>query len=144
VLAARGRPAVVPGAAPRRALPNLSELAERHGMALAELSWRGLYGELQSGFFVDEDCRPAIERWVGALASAADTANYEMLHEATNALLRAAERAGASLLERHLALERFSETTTRALTRRSCPREEVVETRRLFVYLEQRQLAELG
>jgi hypothetical protein len=72
------------------------------------------------------------------------TANYEMLHEATTALVRAAERGGASLLERHLAIERFGETATRALARRSSPREEIVEARRLFACLGQRQLADAG
>jgi hypothetical protein len=67
-----------------------------------------------------------------------------MLHEATAALVRAAERGGASLLERHLALERFGETATRALARRSCPRDEIVEARRLFASLAQRQLADVG
>jgi len=67
-----------------------------------------------------------------------------MLHEATGAFMRVAEQAGASLLERHLAIERFAETTARALTRRSCPREELVEVRRLFVSLHQRQLADAG
>ena len=86
----------------------------------------------------------AAEGWIGALSSAAVTANYEMLHAATEAFMRMAERAGASLLERHLAIERFAETTARALTRRSCPREEIVEVRRLFAALDQRQLAEAG
>jgi hypothetical protein len=86
----------------------------------------------------------AAERWIGALSSAAATANYEMLHEATSALMRAAARGGTSLLERHLALERFGEAVTRALTRRSCPREEIVAVRRLFAFLGQRQLAAVG
>ena len=67
-----------------------------------------------------------------------------MLHAATVAFMRSAERAGASLLERHLAIERFAETAARALTRRSCPREEIVEVRRLFASLDQRQLADAG
>ena len=67
-----------------------------------------------------------------------------MLHEATGAFMRAAERSGASLLERHLAIERFAETTSRALSRRSCPREEIVEVRRLFASLDHRQLADAG
>jgi hypothetical protein len=58
--------------------------------------------------------------------------------------MRTAERSGASLLERHLAIERFAETTTRALARRLCPREEIVEVRRLFTSLYQRQLADAG
>jgi hypothetical protein len=58
--------------------------------------------------------------------------------------MRAAERGGTSLLERHLALERFGEAATRALSRRSCPREEIAAVRRLFAFLGQRQLAELG
>jgi len=142
LLAERGRPAIAPTEPPKRALPTLAHLTESHGTQLAELSWRGLYGELRSGFFVDPEGVDAAERWLGAVASAAETANYEMLHEATSALMRAAQRAGASLLERHLAIERFSETATRALTRRSCPREEIVEVRRLFAALAQRQLAD--
>ena len=125
LLAERGRPQVAPADAPRRALPNLARLVEGHGTALADLSWRGLYGDVRSGFFVDRDGVAAAEGWIGALSSAAATANYEMLHAATSALMRAAERGGASLLERHLALERFCETATRALARRSCPREEI-------------------
>jgi hypothetical protein len=58
--------------------------------------------------------------------------------------MRTAERGGASLLERHLALERFCETVSRALARRSCPREEIVAVRRLFAALDQRQLAAAG
>jgi diguanylate cyclase (GGDEF)-like protein/PAS domain S-box-containing protein/excisionase family DNA binding protein len=144
LLVERGRPQVAPADAPQRALPGLARLIEGHGAALAELSWRGLYGELRSGFFVDPEGVAAAEGWIGALASAAATANYEMLQAATSALMRAAERGGASLLERHLALERFSETATRALARRSCPREEIVAVRRLFAALDQRQLADAG
>jgi excisionase family DNA binding protein len=144
VLTERGRPAIAAADPPRRALPGLAELAEAHGGALADLSWRGLYGELRSGFFVDPEGVAAAERWIGALSSAAATANYEMLHEATSALMRAAERGGTSLLERHLALERFGEAVTRALTRRSRPREEIVAVRRLFAFLAQRQLADAG
>jgi excisionase family DNA binding protein len=144
LLVERGRPAIAAADPPRRALPGLAELAEGHGGALADLSWRGLYGELRTGFFVDAEGAAAAEGWIGALASAAVTANYEMAHEATSALMRAAERGGTSLLERHLALERFGEAATRALSRRSCPREEIAAVRRLFAFLGQRQLAELG
>ena len=144
LLAERGRPQVAPTEAPRRALPGLARLVESHGAALADLSWRGLYGDLRSGFFVDPEGVAAAERWIGALSSAAATANYEMLHQATSALMRAAERGGASLLERHLALERFCETVARALARRSCPREEIIAVRRLFAALDQRQLAAAG
>jgi diguanylate cyclase (GGDEF)-like protein/PAS domain S-box-containing protein/excisionase family DNA binding protein len=144
LLTERGRPAIAAADPPRRALPGLAELAEGHGGALADLSWRGLYGDLRSGFFVDPEGVAAAERWIGALSSAAATANYEMLHEATSALMRAAARGGTSLLERHLALERFGEAVTRALTRRSCPREEIVAVRRLFAFLGQRQLAAVG
>jgi PAS domain S-box-containing protein/excisionase family DNA binding protein len=144
LLAERGRPAIAASDPPRRALPALAELVEQHGAALADLSWRGLYGELRSGFFVERDGVAAAGRWIGALASAAVSADYEMLHQATTALMRAAECGGATLLERHLALERFAETVTRALVRRSCPREEVVSVRRLFAFLVQRQLGEIG
>jgi diguanylate cyclase (GGDEF)-like protein/PAS domain S-box-containing protein/excisionase family DNA binding protein len=144
LLAERGRPAIAPTDPPRRSLPALAALIDAHGAQLAELGWRNLYGELRAGFFVEPDGVAAGERWLAALSSAAATANYEMLHEATAALVRAAERGGASLLERHLALERFGETATRALTRRSSPREEIVEARRLFAFLAQRQLADAG
>ncbi|HWC26559.1 MAG TPA: EAL domain-containing protein [Solirubrobacteraceae bacterium] len=142
LLAERGRPAIAPAEPPRRALPGLADLVETHGGQLGQLSWRGLYGELRGGFFVEADGVAAAELWLGALASAARTANYEMLHEATTSFMRAAERAGASLLERHLAVERFAEIAARALTRRASPREEIVEARRLFVSLDQRQLAQ--
>jgi diguanylate cyclase (GGDEF)-like protein/PAS domain S-box-containing protein/excisionase family DNA binding protein len=142
LLAARGRPQVAPADPPRRPLPGLAKLVDEHGAALGDLSWRGLYGELRAGFFLDVEGRAAAERWTGALSSAAATANYEMLHKATTALMRSAEQGGASLLERHLALERFCETASRALARRACPREEIVAVRRLFAFLEQRQLAD--
>ncbi|HVF78910.1 MAG TPA: EAL domain-containing protein, partial [Solirubrobacteraceae bacterium] len=144
LLSSRGRPAIKPTDPPRRALPGLAQLAETHGSQLAELSWRSLYGDLPTGFFTEDEGVRAAERWLGAIASSAETANYEMLHAATETFMRTAERAGASLLERHLAIERFAETTARALTRRSCPREEIVEVRRLFAALDQRQLAEVG
>jgi len=141
LLAERGRPAIEPTDPPRRTLPTLGTLVDAHGAQLADLAWRGLYGDMRDGFFVEAEGTDAGERWLAAVSSAAATANYEMLHEATSALVRAAERGGASLLERHLALERFGETATRALQRRSSPREEIVEVRRLFAFLAQRQLA---
>ncbi|MEA2184189.1 MAG: hypothetical protein QOF69_3374 [Solirubrobacteraceae bacterium] len=144
LLVERGHPAISSTDPPRRPLPALAELAQSDGAALADMSWRGLYVELHSGFFADPEGVDAAERWIGSLSSAAATANYEMLHEATSALMRAAERTGASLLERHLALERFAEAATRALTRRRAAREEIVETRRLFAFLGQRQLADAG
>jgi diguanylate cyclase (GGDEF)-like protein/PAS domain S-box-containing protein/excisionase family DNA binding protein len=144
MLAERGRPPIAAASAPRRPLPGLADLAEEHGAALADLSWRGLYGDLRTGFFLDPEGSDAAERWTGALSSAAATGNYEMLHAATSALMRDAQRGGASLLERHLALERFGETASRALVRRSCPREEIVAVRRLFVSLGQHQLADAG
>jgi diguanylate cyclase (GGDEF)-like protein/PAS domain S-box-containing protein/excisionase family DNA binding protein len=144
LLSERGRPAIAPTDPPRRPLPALAQLVDTHGPQLAELGWRGLYGELRAGFFVEPEGVTAGERWLGALSSAAITGNYEMAHEATSSLVRAAERGGASLLERHLALERFGETATRALARRASPREEIVEARRLFSFLAQRQLADAG
>jgi diguanylate cyclase (GGDEF)-like protein/PAS domain S-box-containing protein/excisionase family DNA binding protein len=142
LLAARGSLAIAPTEPPRRALPGLARLAEGHGQQLAELSWRTLYGELRTGFFVDPEGVAAAGHWLGAIASAAGTGNYGMLLEATRAFMRVAEQAGASLLERHVAIERFGETAARALTRRSCPREELVDVRRLFVSLGQGQLAD--
>jgi diguanylate cyclase (GGDEF)-like protein/PAS domain S-box-containing protein/excisionase family DNA binding protein len=142
LLAERGHPAIAPAEPPQRPLPGLAELAEEHGAALAGLAWRGLYGELRTGFFVEPEGEAAAERWIGALASAAATGNYEMLQQATSALMRTAQRGGTSLLERHLALERFAETAARALVRRSCPRDEIVAARRLFACLDQRQLAD--
>jgi diguanylate cyclase (GGDEF)-like protein/PAS domain S-box-containing protein/excisionase family DNA binding protein len=142
LLAARGCPQVAPADPPRHPLPGLAKLVDEHGAALGDLSWRGLYGELRAGFFLDVEGRAAAELWIGALSSAAATANYEMLHKATSALMRSAERGGASLLERHLALERFCETVARALARRACPRDELVAVRRLFAFLEQRQLGD--
>ncbi len=144
LLAERGQPAIAPAEPPQRPLPGLADLAEEHGAALAGLAWRGLYTDLRAGFFVGTEGVAAAERWIGALASAAATANYEMLQQATSALMRCAERGGATLLERHLALERFAETATRALVRRACPREEIVAVRRLFAALDQRQLAGAG
>ena len=110
-------------AAARAAEPRPAGRDPRHAAGRAELAQpvrRAARGLLRRARGL-----AAAERWLGAIASAAETANYEMLHEATGALMRTAERAGSSLLERHLAIERFAETAARALTRRSCPREEI-------------------
>jgi excisionase family DNA binding protein len=144
LLTARGRPAIAQTEPPRRPLPALAALVDTHGAALADLSWRALYGELRAGYFLEPEGVAAGECWLSALSSAVLTGNYAMLHEATSALVRAAERGGASLLERHLAIERFGETAVRALARRSSPREEIIDARRLFACLAQRQLAEAG
>ena len=53
VLAERGHAAITPADPPRRPLPALADLVEQHGAALADLSWRGLYGDLRSGFFLE-------------------------------------------------------------------------------------------
>jgi excisionase family DNA binding protein len=144
LLAERGRPALAPAEPPRRPLPALATIIDAHGPALAERSWRTLYGDVRTGWFVEPEGAAAGERWLSALSSAAVTGDYELLHAATCALMRAAERGGASLLERHLAIERLGEAASRALARRSAPREDVVDARRLFTSLGQRQLAQAG
>ena len=68
-----------------------------------------------------------------------------MLHEATGAFMR--DRASGRAHRCSSAISRSSasrETAARALARRSCPREEIVEVRRLFASLDQRQLADAG
>jgi excisionase family DNA binding protein len=144
LLAERGCPAIAPAEPPRRPLPALATLVDTHGTALAELAWRALYGDVRTGWFVEPEGVAAGGRWRAALSSAAITGNYEPLHAATCALVRAAERAGASLLERHLAIERFGELAGRTLERRSAASEEIAGVRRLFASLGQRQLAEAG
>lgn len=144
LLSERGRPAVRPAEAPKRALQGLAELAAQHGAAVAELAWRNLYGDLGAGFFTQPEGSDAAGRWLAAMGKSATTGNYEMLDEATATLMAAAERGGASVLERHLALERFAEMAVRALSRRSCPHEELTETRRLFAFVAQRRLGAAG
>jgi diguanylate cyclase (GGDEF)-like protein/PAS domain S-box-containing protein/excisionase family DNA binding protein len=144
LLAERGHPVVRPADPPQRTLPSLAELATRHGIAICDLAWRGLYGDLSSGFFTQPEGQAAAARWLTAMSSAAVTANYEMLDEATATFMGAAERAGSTVLERHLAIERFGEMTVRTLGRRSCPHEELTGIRRLFVCLAQRRLSASG
>ena len=100
-----------PAEAPRRALPGLAALVEepRRG-ARASSAGAACTASCASGFFVDPEGVAAASAGSARCRRPPRPRTTRCCTQATSALMRAAERGGASLLERHLALERFAET----------------------------------
>lgn len=131
------------GAPPTQALPALARLIDEHGDRLEALSWANLYVNAP-GYFADPSWEASRRAWLRVVASTAVTGDYERLAEATKTFMAHADAQGASLLERHAALERFAEAVAQLLSREGSPGPAIMQTRRLFAFLRQRQLSLAG
>ena len=131
------------GPPPAEPLPALARLVDEHGERLATATWGRLYVHAP-GFFGDPSQEASRGTWLRTLASTAASGHYEELAEATATLMAEAELRGASVLERHAALERFAEALAYLLARDGAPGTTITQTRRLFAFLRHRQLALAG
>lgn len=128
---------------PTEPLPALARLVDEHGDRLATASWGKLYVHIP-GFFGDPSWEASRRTWLHVVASAAASGRYEELAEATATLMAHAETQGASVLERHAALERFAEAVVYLLAREGAPDSAIMQTRRLFAFLRHHQLSLAG
>jgi diguanylate cyclase (GGDEF)-like protein/excisionase family DNA binding protein len=135
--AASLRPAVRRVALPVEPLPALSELLGTVGGDLSAAVARGLYEGALRGWFGVEAGREPLAGWTAALASATRGGDYDAALEATRRLVTQADYAGASLLERHLFLERYGEVALRAMQERGASRPDLLGAKRLFTCLRQ-------
>jgi excisionase family DNA binding protein len=129
---------------PLPAEPNdaLGRLLGEDWRGLATAATRAIYPQLSPGWFATDRGREAAGDAIGALAHAAASGDFAGALERWDSLMRRARLAGASLLEKQLFVEAFSEAASRALTARGHSRETVIAARRLFVSLRQRQLGQ--
>jgi diguanylate cyclase (GGDEF)-like protein/PAS domain S-box-containing protein/excisionase family DNA binding protein len=131
----------------RVSLPNepnkpLAQLLGSNWMELAEAASRAIYPPRSPGWFAADRSQEALGEGFGALAQGARSGNFAAAMEDWDNLIRRARVGGATLIEKQLFLEAFSEAASRALAARGESRETIVATRRLFASLRQRHLGE--
>jgi excisionase family DNA binding protein len=133
----RTPPPVSPTSPPSQPVVSLAELRSARGPELGQIAARALYQGRRTGWFASEAAQPLIENWNKAVSSACLDGNYDIALTASTALTQHAEIGGATVLERHMFLERFSDLSLRALVDADVGRPELVATRRLFAAIRQ-------
>jgi excisionase family DNA binding protein len=130
--ASRGAEGVRPLAPPTRPLPGLARLVAGRGVELAADSADALYGKSGEGWFRSAEAAPHLHRWVHTVALACLSGSGRQAVDASLAMLRRAELAGASLLERHAFVENMAAACARGLHDRPETRGEAAAAGRLF------------
>ncbi len=126
------RSRVRPIAPPTRPLPGLARLMAGRGQDLAREAARTLYGKDSDGWFNSADAEPHLHRWVHTVALACLSGAGRHAVDASLALLRRAELAGATLLELHTFVENMGTECVRALHDEPDTRGETSAAGRLF------------
>jgi len=135
-------PAVKRVQLPGEPIKPLADLLSGSWQELTEVACRAIYPRRSPGWFASDRSQDAIGEGFGALAQAARSGDFEGALEDWDMLIRRARVGGATLIEKQLFLEAFSEAASRALAARGESRETIVATRRLFAGLRQRHLGE--
>ena len=133
--------AVRPVAPPTRPLPGLARLVAGRGVELAADSADALYGRDGEGWFASPEAEGHLHRWVHTVALACLSGSGRQAVDASLAMLRRAELAGASLLERHVFVENMGAACVRALQSDADTRVEAAAAGRMFRSIGQSLLA---
>ncbi len=112
---AASRPRLNLCGAPAGTTPRLAAVLEVHGPQIVERVVGRMYDGPTRGWFADDRARGAVARWLGALAAACRTPDFEAARRDTVALVRTAEVGGASLLECETFVSRIGATTLQVL-----------------------------
>jgi excisionase family DNA binding protein len=135
-------PAVKRVPLPDEPIKPLADLLSQSWPDLTEVASKAIYPPRSPGWFASERSQEALGEGLGAIEQAARTGDFQGALEDWDMLIRRARVGGATLIEKQLFLEAFSEAASRALAARGESRETIVATRRLFASLRQRHLGE--
>jgi diguanylate cyclase (GGDEF)-like protein/excisionase family DNA binding protein/PAS domain S-box-containing protein len=127
---------------PDEPIKPLATLLSDDWMELSDAASRAIYPPRSPGWFASDRSQEALGEGFGAIAQAARTGDFQGALEDWDNLIRRARIGGATLIEKQLFLEAFSEAASRALAARGESRETIIATRRLFASLRQRHLGE--
>jgi excisionase family DNA binding protein len=117
-------------ALPVRPIPSVAELVGARP-DLVSAAAASIYVPGRPGWFASEAAADPTAEWVRTIADACRGADYERAVDATLRLLRHAEYAGTTLLERCLYLERCRDVMLRSLRDHRIPEPELLDARRL-------------
>jgi excisionase family DNA binding protein len=132
---------VLPIEPPPDRMPLLAGCLRDQGQQMATAAVIDLYRGRPDGWFSGDDAAPLQDRWLRELVHGCDSGNYAGALHAADVLMRLGHEHGASLLERHSYLERFSRGALQALMRAGAGRQEAAAGRRLFGAIQQAHLA---
>ena len=122
----------------------LARILRAHGPKLAAAAAGSLYRDGPHGWFASEDAARTRSRCSTAgptaLADGCAQGRYVAAAASSEALMRYAHTHAATLLERHLFLERFAQLTLRLVHQSGAEREELGQARRVFSAIEQHLL----
>jgi diguanylate cyclase (GGDEF)-like protein/excisionase family DNA binding protein len=117
---------------PTEPAPSASQLLEQAGADIMRRVAESLYERGSVGWFRSEDACLETGSWIRALVVALGSGDYASTLDASRAFFRRARLRGASLLECHLALERFDQALAQLAVRTDCTNGDAVALRRLL------------
>lgn len=118
----------------------LAEVLRTHGPKLASAAAASIYRDGPPGWFASDDAESVLDAWMHTLADCAVSERFLAAETASEVLMRYAHNHAATLLERHLFLERFAQLTLRLVVRAEVSQEEFSKARRVFSSLQQHLL----
>lgn len=130
--ARHGRPILRCPEPPADAAPAAGRLMQRFGPEVLGRVAELLYERGAEGWFQSHHALELGWEWTNALASGLRTGQYAASDTASRSYMRRARLGGASLLECHLVLERFTQALVRVARQEDCPQTEVIVLRRLL------------
>jgi diguanylate cyclase (GGDEF)-like protein/excisionase family DNA binding protein len=128
----RGRAVLRCPGLPKGAASVAAGLVERLGAEILSRVAESLYERGSSGWFRSDEAHAYGEQWVQTLASGLRTGEYVDVLASSRHYLRRARLGGASLLECHIALERFTQGIVHMASQQDCPSEDALAVRRLL------------
>jgi hypothetical protein len=128
---------------PERALPHAAAFVREDAATIVQAALRATYETHSGGWFIEDQGRSHLERWLGALADAFDSGHYRDAVEATAALTRRARLGGATTLERVAFLDRSCAALLRLLSETADTRDELPAARRVCAALRHRVLEDV-
>jgi len=126
---------------PGSPLPRLAEVLHSDGLELASAAARSLYNGYP-GWFGNADAQEALRIWTLDLSSAFARGDYDQLTDSLRRLMLSATVGSASLVERHLFLERFALALDTRVARRELPQADQTAARRTLSALALAHLAD--
>jgi hypothetical protein len=111
-----------------------------HGGTLVTTAAASIYRDGPSGWFSSPAASEPLESWMATLVDGCERGQYVATEAATEVLMRDAHLHAATLLERHLFLQRFTHLAVRLMLRAEPEQAEVRRARLLCSALEQHML----
>ena len=134
------QPTVRPLEPPPGPVVAVATTVRTHGAKLTAAAASSIYRNGPTGWFGAPAAFDTLADWLDALVDGCEEGQYSAVKAATDALMVQAHAHAATLLERHLFVQRFGQLTLRLVLRTEPSTEEFGQAKRLFGSIEQHLL----